>query len=82
MNPLEQFRKMTMVVADTGNFLQMAIDATAAEAMVLPNAHFDEAQFRYALNDDVMATDKSAQGIRLFAADAVKLEKPIEGVTA
>ena len=35
--------------------------------------------FRYALNDDAMATDKLAEGIRAFAADAVKLEKLIEG---
>jgi len=40
--------------------------------------HYDEAAFRYALNDDAMASDKLADGIRLFAADAVKLEKLIE----
>ena len=48
--------------------------------MALPKAHFDEAQFRYALNDDAMASDKLAEGIRLFAADAAKLEKLIEGL--
>jgi transaldolase len=31
-----------------------------------------------ALNDDAMATEKLAEGIRLFAADAVKLEALIE----
>jgi transaldolase len=35
---------------------------------------YDEAGFRYALNDDAMATEKLAEGIRAFAADAVKLE--------
>jgi transaldolase len=35
----------------------------------------DEASFRYALNDDAMATEKLAEGIRLFAADARKLEQ-------
>jgi transaldolase len=39
---------------------------------------FDETGFRYALNDDAMATEKLAEGIRLFAADSVKLEKLIE----
>lgn len=34
----------------------------------------DEAQFRYRLNDDAMATEKLAEGIRSFAADAAKLE--------
>ena len=36
---------------------------------------FDEKKFRYLLNDDAMATEKTAEGIRKFAADIVKLEK-------
>lgn len=36
--------------------------------------HFDEKDFRFALNDDAMATEKLAEGIRLFCADAIKLE--------
>ena len=55
-----------------------ALDAERAKAMALPDAHFDEPAFRYALNDDAMASDKLAEGIRLFAADAVKLERLIE----
>jgi transaldolase len=35
---------------------------------------FNEAQFRYALNEDAMASDKLAEGIRAFCADARKLE--------
>jgi transaldolase len=35
----------------------------------------DEKTFRYLLNDDAMATEKTAEGIRKFAADVVKLEK-------
>ncbi len=38
------------------------------------DVRYDEARFRYALNDDAMATEKLAEGIRAFAADAVKLE--------
>lgn len=38
---------------------------------------FDEASFRYAMNEDAMATEKTAEGIRLFAADIVKLEAMI-----
>jgi transaldolase len=37
----------------------------------------DEATFRWLLNEDAMATEKLAEGIRQFAADAVKLEKLI-----
>ncbi len=32
------------------------------------------------LNEDAMATEKTAQGIRAFSADIVKLEKLIEGM--
>ena len=35
----------------------------------------DEKAFRLALNEDAMATEKLAEGIRLFCADSVKLEK-------
>ena len=34
----------------------------------------DEAAFRWAMNDDAMATEKLAEGIRKFAADQIKLE--------
>lgn len=37
-----------------------------------------EAGFRWQLNDNAMATDKLAEGIRLFAADLVKLERLLE----
>ena len=40
----------------------------------------DEAKFRFAMNEDAMATEKLAEGIRIFAADAVKLEKMIEAL--
>jgi len=33
-----------------------------------------ESAFRYALNDDAMATEKLAEGIRGFVADIIKLE--------
>ncbi|MCJ0764962.1 transaldolase [Variovorax terrae] len=52
-----------------------ALDAQAARSLDLPAVNFDEAGFRYALNEDAMATEKLAEGIRAFAADAVKLEQ-------
>ncbi len=55
--------------------LQRSLDAKAAQALDLPAVNFDEVTFRYALNEDAMATEKLAEGIRAFAADAVKLEK-------
>jgi transaldolase len=35
----------------------------------------DEKKFRWLLNENQMATEKTSEGIRLFNADAVKLEK-------
>jgi transaldolase len=54
--------------------LGQALDAVAAQAMDLPAVSYDEASFRLALNEDAMATEKLAEGIRAFCADAVKLE--------
>jgi transaldolase len=53
----------------------------AAAAKDLPAAHYgsaDEAAFRWALNEDAMATEKLSEGIRAFAADALKLDRLIE----
>jgi transaldolase len=49
---------------------------TPAEAAKSPaeKITLDEKAFRFALNEDAMATEKTAQGIRNFAADIVKLE--------
>lgn len=55
--------------------LGRVLDAQAARAMDLPAVHYDEASFRYALNDDAMATEKLAEGIRAFATDTIKLEQ-------
>ena len=52
-----------------------ALDADAAKHLDLPTVRYNEAGFRYALNADAMATEKLAEGIRAFAADAVKLEQ-------
>jgi transaldolase len=59
--------------------LTPALDAAAARDLDLPAVHHDEASFRYALNEDAMATEKLAEGIRLFAADAAKLDTLILG---
>ena len=57
--------------------LSRALDATRATALDLPAVHHDEKQFRWALNEDAMATEKLAEGIRAFAVDAAKLDRLI-----
>lgn len=54
--------------------LARALDAGAAKAMDIPFVQYDEAAFRFALNEDAMATEKLAEGIRAFVADTLKLE--------
>ncbi len=54
--------------------LTPALDAQAAKGLDLHLVHYNEASFRFALNEDAMATEKLAEGIRAFCVDAIKLE--------
>lgn len=47
----------------------------AAKSADIPRLDLDEKKFRWLFNEDAMATEKTAEGIRLFNADAMKLEK-------
>ena len=60
--------------------LAPALNAQAAQAMDIAAVAYDEAGFRYALNDDAMATEKLAEGIRAFAVDTLKLEALMRAV--
>ena len=53
-----------------------------AKSADMPKVKLDEAAFRWMLNEDAMATDKLAEGIRRFDADARKLEKLITSIAA
>ncbi|MCY1262465.1 Transaldolase [compost metagenome] len=55
---------------DKGELARNLTPGSDAEARVV----LDEAAFRWQLNDDAMATEKLAEGIRLFARDQEKLE--------
>jgi len=46
-----------------------------AKSAQIERLELDEKKFRYLVNDNAMATEKTAEGIRKFAADVVKLEK-------
>ena len=60
--------------------LTRRLDAEAARAADIPAVQQDEKAFRCALNEDAMATEKLAEGIRLFAIDAGKLDQMIESL--
>jgi transaldolase len=55
--------------------IERKLDPAKAKDADVKKLELDEKKFRYLLNDDAMATEKTAEGIRKFAADIVKLEK-------
>ena len=57
--------------------LDRKLSAEAAKAQDIPEVEMNEKTFRWMLNEDPMATEKLADGIRRFAADLVKLEEYI-----
>ncbi len=57
-----------------------ALDPAHARTLDLAEVRFDEAGFRFALNEDAMATEKLAEGIRAFVVDARKLEDLMKAV--
>ncbi len=59
--------------------LPRALDAQTARAATIHAVTYHESTFRFALNEDAMATEKLAEGIRAFAADSRKLDAMIEG---
>jgi transaldolase len=55
--------------------VERKLDPEKAKKADVQRLELDEKKFRYLVNDDAMATEKTAEGIRKFAADIVKLEK-------
>lgn len=53
------------------------LDPSKAKQMEIPKITLDEKTFRFMLNDDPMATDKLAEGIRNFAKASIKLEETL-----
>ena len=60
--------------------LEIQLDPEAARRNPPAREATDEVAFRSGLNDDAMATEKLAEGIRNFCSDAVKLDKLLEMV--
>ncbi len=59
----------------TRKSLERALDPQAAQTLELTRLDYDEAGFRFALNEDAMATEKLAEGIRAFCADSDRLDQ-------
>ena len=67
---------------DASEPLPQALNAAAPQTAGLPEdlmrSHLSEAAFRFALNEDAMATDKLSEGIRAFVKDTHTLEALIQ----
>lgn len=61
-------------LAEMRGEVRRVLSAEAAMNMDIPRIATDENSFRFAMNEDAMATEKTAEGIRRFAADIRKLE--------
>jgi len=57
--------------------IERKLDPAAAKNSTIAKLELDEKKFRWLFNEDAMATEKTADGIRVFAADTMKLEKYI-----
>jgi transaldolase len=62
--------------------VERKLSGEKAKSQSIQKLHLDEKAFRWMHNDDAMATDKLAEGIRRFDADARKLEKLITSLAA
>jgi len=58
--------------------IERKLNPDNAKSLDIKRELVDEKSFRWALNQNAMATEKTAEGIRNFGADIVKLEKLIE----
>jgi transaldolase len=62
---------------DTDGEVELKLDPATAAASDIEKISLDEKAFRFMFNEDAMATEKTAEGIRAFSADIVKLENLI-----
>lgn len=61
-------------MAKTSGQVERKLSVEAAQLLNPSKVTMDEKSFRWMMNEDAMATEKLAEGIRLFAADTAKLE--------
>src|SRR5467141_1258091 len=66
-------------LADSNEPLARKLDPDKAKSAKIDKLELDEKKFRWLLNENAMAYEKTGEGIRKFAADVVKLEKFVAG---
>ncbi|MFN2541507.1 MAG: transaldolase family protein, partial [Chthoniobacterales bacterium] len=66
-------------LAESTEPLERKLIPEKAKSAKIDRLELDEKKFRWLLNDNAMAYEKTGEGIRKFAADVVKLEKFVAG---
>src|SRR5438309_575489 len=66
-------------LAESYEPVERKLDPEKAKSANIERLEMDEKKFRWMLNDNAMAYEKTGEGIRKFAADVVKLEKFVAG---
>jgi len=74
--------KLIDELAASTDVVDKKLDALNAASMDIPKIEVDEKAFRWMMNEDAMATEQLANGIRSFGKDIVKLEGIIKGKMA
>jgi transaldolase len=62
-------------LSDSTEPLERKLDPEKPKSAKIDKLALDEKKFRWMLNDNAMAYEKTGEGIRKFAADVIKLEK-------
>lgn len=74
--------KLLEQLQNSEDAITQKLDVSAAKGMEIEKVVCDEKNFRWLMNEDAMATEKTAEGIRKFSADIVKLEALIASMIA
>ena len=69
-------------LSESSEPLERKLDPEKAKSVKIDKLELDEKKFRWLLNENAMAYEKTGEGIRKFAADVVKLEKFVAGKIA
>jgi transaldolase len=67
-------------LADTNAPVERKLSSDSGKNATIGKIAMDEATFRFMVNEDAMATEKTAEGIRAFVADTGKLKQIISGM--
>ena len=66
---------MVSRLSESNSTVDRKLTPEKAKSADVKRLEIDEKKFRYLVNENAMATEKTAEGIRKFAADIAKLEK-------